>query len=101
MHIHAVSVSVCTLEPDQFGVLQPSGQPDHADGLILGGSHAGGSSPTTTTPLGSPGTAEGGPTVPGAASAGVLSFGIVGPPPPFVRGLSERRFIPEIRTSAR
>src|SRR5580765_8568538 len=75
MHIHAVSVRVCGIAPpDQFGTHQSSGHPDHADGVIRGGDQPT-SSPVNITPAGSPGVADGGPTVAGGTSAGSLSFG--------------------------
>jgi hypothetical protein len=76
-HIQAVSVNVDSDDPFQLGVFHSAGHPDHADGTIVGGTHAV-VVPVTSTPFGSPGRAEGGPTVPGGFSAGSLSFGVSG-----------------------
>src|SRR5262252_6767040 len=72
--VHAVSVSVSLYPAPQFGGHQSDGQPDQADGMTLGGTPAGGLSPSMTTPDGSPGLAAGGPTVAGGTLAG--SFGL-------------------------
>src|SRR5262245_730394 len=77
MQSHAVSARADTREP-QPGVHHSPGHPDHGAGRIIGGVGAPGSPSTTMTPCGSPATADGGPTVPGAASAGVLSLGVNG-----------------------
>jgi hypothetical protein len=47
-HAHAVSVSAFTRP--QFGVAQSAGQPDHADGTIVGKAVFGGSVPANTAP---------------------------------------------------
>jgi hypothetical protein len=77
-HIQAVSVSVLSDEPDQFGVFHSAGHPDHADALIVGSDERGGGAPVNNTPCGSPGVADGGPTVAGGFEPGSLSFGISG-----------------------
>jgi hypothetical protein len=77
-HIQAVSVRVLSDVPDQFGVFHSAGQPDQADGRMMGGVHGGAEAPVTATPCGSPGAAEGGPTVAGGTDAGSLEFGISG-----------------------
>src|SRR5262249_47022274 len=60
----------------QYGGHQSAGQPDQAEGTIRGGNPAGGLSPSSKTPWGSPGlTAWSGPTVPGAAVTGSFGFG--------------------------
>lgn len=74
-HAHAVSVNDWTVLA-QLGVAHSAGHPDHGATPTGGNPRAPNVSPVTSTPWGSPGTAVGGPTVPGAASAGVLSFGV-------------------------
>src|SRR4051812_40523672 len=74
-HVQAVSVSWFT-RPSQFGGHQSAGQPDHAEGHIVGGGGPAGGSSATRTPCGSPGTAAGGPTVAGGTSAGSFGFGV-------------------------
>src|SRR5262249_25475777 len=77
-HVHAVSVKRAKREPDQAGGHQSAGQPDQADGRIAGGDPQPGSGgPSTTTPEGSPGTADGGPAVAGGTSAGSFGFGVM------------------------
>jgi hypothetical protein len=73
-----VSVSVLSDEPDQFGVFHSAGHPDHADARIVGNDDLGGGAPVNITPCGSPGVAEGGPTVAGGTDAGSFEFGISG-----------------------
>jgi hypothetical protein len=73
-----VSVSVLSDEPDQFGVFHSAGHPDHADARIVGNDERGGGAPVNSTPCGSPGVAEGGPTVAGGTDAGSFEFGISG-----------------------
>src|SRR5262245_32265816 len=72
----AASVSCGTLPaPPHGGGHQSAGHPDQAEGRILGGGADGVSGPSRTTPLGSPGTAAGGPTVAGGTSSGGFGFG--------------------------
>src|SRR3954469_12997169 len=74
-HVQAVSVNraVCPL---QLGGHQSAGQPDHADGVMLGGPVGGASRGSMVRPCGSPAVRLGGPTVPGApAVAGSLPLG--------------------------
>src|SRR5580765_8356605 len=75
-HFQAMSVRLPP-RPFQFGVCHSPGHPDHADGRMVGGGMPG-MPGSTCTPFGSPGLTFGGPTVPGAACAGVLSFGVSG-----------------------
>src|SRR3954463_5255463 len=72
--VQAVSVNraVCPL---QLGGHQSAGQPDHADGVMLGGPDGGASSGSMVRPCGSPAVGGGGPTVPGATVAGSLPLG--------------------------
>ena len=77
MHIQAVSVSVCDVWFDQFGVFHESGQPDQPDAHDPGWRHpARRRRPSTMTPSGSPGrTSWSGPTVDGGTASGSFAFG--------------------------
>jgi len=77
MHIQAVSTSGANRPEFHHGVNHSAGHPDHGIGGGIDGAPSPGSPETSrTTPWGSPGTAEGGPTVPGVAVVGSFGFGV-------------------------
>jgi hypothetical protein len=79
MHIQATSERGSWIPPIvQYGADHSAGHPDQGIGTIGGSWPAPGSGPSIVTPCGSPGTADGGPTVPGTDCAGVFGFGGIG-----------------------
>src|SRR5262245_56133738 len=76
-HVQAMSVNAWALFA-HAGVHHSAGQPDQADGQIVGGGDAGGpSNSSSSTPCASPGTTSwSGPTVDGGTAAGSFGFGV-------------------------